>query len=178
MTEELTSDAPKTHAELGQWITRCGPKGKASTFGLVLEIIFLLVGVFCLIVGFTVTPKPGSEMMRPIFIGLGIGVIVIGLLCLLLMALWKNPQVDLYSNGIRFLAKGNEHFIPWAEMQKIRMTKFYDTRFSHYRVVEIARAGQDDLEFESKLEGEPDRVIDAILENAPDVEQMEIDLGA
>jgi hypothetical protein len=178
MAKDITSDAPKSHQDLGQWITRCGPKSKASTFGLVILFGFMLSGLGCLIAGITVTPQPGSEGARPVFIGIGIAMIAIAVLCLLFMALWKNPQVDLYSNGIRFMAKGTEQFIHWAQMDKVKVTTIYDTRFSHYRTVMISAAGQEDIQFESKLEGQPDQIIDSILQSAPNVELAEVDMGA
>ena len=104
--------------------------------------------------------------------------IAIGGVCLVFMMLWKNPQVDLYSNGIRFMAKGTEHFIGWRQMQTVKVTTIYDTRFSHYRTVLISRSGHKDLEFESKLEGQPDRVIDGIMQGAPYVERAEVDFGS
>lgn len=177
MAKTISSDAPRTHPSLGEWMTRCGPKGKASTFGLVILFGFMLSGLGCLAAGITVIPQPGSEGGKPVMIGIGIAMLAIGVLCLIFMALWKNPQIDLYSNGIRVTAKGEEHFISWAEMQKVTITTIYDTRFSHYRTVLITRAAGD-LEFESKLEGQPDRVIDGILQQAPNVEQAEIDMGA
>jgi hypothetical protein len=138
----------------------------------------MLSGLGCLIAGITVTPQPGSEGARPVFIGIGIAMIAIAVLCLLFMALWKNPQVDLYSNGIRFMAKGTEQFIHWAQMDKVKVTTIYDTRFSHYRTVMISAAGQEDIQFESKLEGQPDQIIDSILQSAPNVELAEVDMGA
>lgn len=178
MTKEIISNAPKSHRELGQWITRCGPKGKASSFGMVILVGFMLVGFGSLIAGFLVTPIPGNEIATPIFIGIGIAMIVIGLLCLVFMALSKNPQIDLYSNGIRFMEKGTEHFIAWTQMEKVKVTTIYDTRFSHFRTVQISRRGLEILSFASKLEGQPDQVIQHILKHAPNVEQAEIDMGA
>ena len=178
MPQELTSDAPTEHPELGKWVTRCGPKGKASTFGLVILFGFMASGLVCMIAGLVVTPKPGSESAPAVFIGLGIAIVLIGILCLVIMLLLRYPQVDLYTGGVRFKSKAVEEMVPWERIEGVLITTIYDTRFSSYRTVAISIAGKDDLSFESKLEGEPDRVIDSIAQNAPNVETKEIDLGA
>lgn len=178
MSENLDTDAPKSHPGLGNWITRCGPKSKASTVGLIILFGFMAAGVFLIVVGATVRPQPGSEAMAPIMKMGGVAMIAIGAVCLLFMALWKNPQIDLYRGGVRYKYKDAEHFISWAEMSSVLVTTVYDTRFSNYRMVKISRNGAKDLSFESKLRGEPDRIIDSIAKLAPNVVKNEIDIGA
>ena len=176
----LTTDAPPSHPELGPWVTRCGPKGKPSTFGMVILIFFMLVGVGSVMVGMldTSKKKPGSESLPAVLIGVGGTMIGIGVLCLAFVALWKHPQVDLYAGGVRFKEGSVELFLPWAKMEKVKITTVYDTRFSHYQRVQISVRGRADLEFESKLQGEPERVIAAIGASAPNLEEDVVDFGA
>lgn len=178
MSEQLDSDAPKTHPSLGKWITRCGPKGKSSSFGLFILFGFIAAGVFLIIVGFTVTPQPGSEIMPTLMKGAGCVMIALGAACLLYVALWRGKQIDLYSGGLRYKLKDDEQFIAWTEMSYVLVTTIYDTAASNFRTVKISRKGQKDLSFESRLQGESDRIINSILKSAPNVEEKEVSMGA
>ena len=57
----ISSDAPRTDPKLGQWITKCGPKAKPSMFGLVILIVFMFVGICCVVVGVAVTPSAEAK---------------------------------------------------------------------------------------------------------------------
>lgn len=178
MVKALSSDAPASHTSVGKWITRCGPKGKKTIFSIVTLTFFVLIGLLALVSSLVLPVKPGEEDIATGFGVVGFVVIISAILCFWLAIRGKNEQVDLYSNGLRHRKKGVEHYAAWSQIQKTIITTVYDTRFSNYRMVQLTLADGTDLFIQSRLDGNPDLVIDSILANAPNVEEKVLDMGA
>lgn len=177
MSQTLKSDAPRDHDELGAWVTRCGPKGKSSIFGMLILFAFMMVGLLCLLSGATRRPEPGSESLSVFIAGAGIVMLLIGAACLVYLMLERKPQVDLYAGGVRFKTRAVQEYIRWDRMRDVEIVTIYDTRFSSYRRVCIRVRGLDKMEFDSRVKGNPHRVIEAIEHFAPQVRTKEISLG-
>lgn len=136
------------------------------------------IGLFACAAGFLVTPKAGEEFMSPLFIYGGLAFMAIGPVYMIYQLLPMNPQVDVYTHGVRFIVKRKELFIPWDKMEDVRIHTVYDTRFSNYRLVSFDYLTHKELWFNSKIEGDPLGVIDLFEENLPNAKVGVIDLGA
>lgn len=62
-------------------------------------------------------------------------------------------------------------------MATVKVFTLHDSRFSNYRVVTIESADHEEINFDSKLQGQPDRIIRSIIQNAPNVKVSEVNLG-
>lgn len=177
MTKKEPTDAPLNHDKLGQWLTSCGPRGKFSTFGKVLCISAIVLGIFGSLAGVFVTPIPGNEFMSPLFLWGGLVVSLAGVGLLLSPLFTVTPQVDLYSSGIRFKDKNVVEFIPWTKISNAIITTIYETRFSSLRTARLTVDGVGELNFGTRTEGEPEVIIDAIGNSVTSVEYKEVDFG-
>lgn len=176
MDKPIIGNPAGSIAQLGQAVTSCGPKGKPATFSLVVLYGFMASGALAIGAGATLNPQPGSESLPLVAYAVGGGVIAIGLLIQVSMMLARHAQVDLHQGGIRFQEKGEDEIVPWTRLKKVLIAKYYDTRFSSHRDVVMTLVNDKELSFTSRLQGEPDRVIDAIAQHAPNVELKEISL--
>ena len=154
--------------QLGPWLASCGPTER-KPHHVILGVVLCLFGVG-LFFGPYLREAATPEDFRGIwwlFTFLGTSCILAGLGILALIFFTPPQEIHLFAGGLVARSGVKEQVVPWSAILELKLYEQRERLMPRTIVVVIKVKGQRNIEFDSTLTGDADRIIQHLADHVP-----------